>query len=101
MGYYPANSSSGPPSERIPFDLIDAQACVGQAFGEVADSSPASWVNLDMGSGRFPAEGFGRAAYIRLGSRSYLLFRRVRRSSTALSRSGGTCFSIRTALTGA
>jgi hypothetical protein len=66
LGYYPTNgSTSVMASEKIPFDQIHNGACEGQWFGEVADPTPNTWTNANMGSGLFVAGGFGQAAYIR------------------------------------
>jgi hypothetical protein len=66
MGYYPTtNSTSVPSDQRINFDLIGSAACGSDWYGEVADPSPTTWSNADMGSGRFAADGWARAAFVR------------------------------------
>lgn len=64
QGYYPGPDSSEPASLRIPFDLIDDASCWAQWYGEVWDSTPTTWTNANMGSGRWPADGFRWAAYM-------------------------------------
>lgn len=66
LGYYPTTSSTSvAAAQRINFDLIGNAACATDWYGETYDPTPTTWTNADMGSGMFPASGYGRAAYIR------------------------------------
>jgi hypothetical protein len=65
IGYYPTQNSSIGAGSRINFDLIGSGTCEIHWYGELFDPTPTTWTNADMGSGRFAAEGYAKAAYIR------------------------------------
>ncbi|HEU4404129.1 MAG TPA: neprosin family prolyl endopeptidase [Polyangiaceae bacterium] len=65
IGYYPTQNSTVAAGSRINFDLIGSGTCEIHWYGEIYDAAPTTWTQADMGSGRFAADGHGRAAYIR------------------------------------
>jgi hypothetical protein len=72
LGYFPtANSTSVTSTQRIYFGTLSTVACDYSWFGEASTRNWFDfgfWGPVDIGSGRFPSEGFGRAAYIRTPS---------------------------------